>query len=92
MDTPDSGMGTLQSQEAGPVPESLWPDTIIGRGIGGVDASTPILRTGYPSRPKQFEQKWSPMPDALPPRSLTLGAQPGLGRVAPQQATQWATE
>ena len=87
----NSGMDTLESRGAGPVLQSLLPDTIIDRGTRYVDFFMSILRPNHRVRPRQFKYYLTLIPDApLPPPPKTPKTQPGPDLVSPQQAARLA--
>ena len=72
-DTLDSGMGT----------------PMVGRGIRGVDASTPLFRPNYQARPRYFGNYLTPIHDKPPPSSPTPKTQTEPLQVGPQWVTPW---
>ena len=88
----ESRIGTLHSHETGLITE--LPDTIIDRRTSCMDASTPVFRPNYRTRPRHFGYEWTPMPNAPPPLSPTLRTQLRPGpvdpqRVIPARVAQW---
>ena len=94
-DDMDSGIVTLQSCGAGPVLESMLPDTMMDLGTMGVDTSTPVLGQNHSFRPRSSvsprlfsHDLLTPVPEApLPPPPIS---QPGTAFVSQQHANRTA--